>query len=88
MRARNRRPWAETDEAKRAERARAASRKAWDSGRRRGVDPSTSEIDYTPDELEFMMAMQAYKEASLRPFPTWCEVLEVVKGLGYEKRPG
>jgi len=32
-----------------------------------------------------MDAMQAYKQASGRMFPTWSEVLEVIRSLGYEK---
>jgi hypothetical protein len=34
-----------------------------------------------------MQAMKAYKESSGRMFPTWSEVLEVLRSLGYEK-PG
>jgi hypothetical protein len=55
------------------------------SGRRRFVDPTTCERDYSEAEMEFMGAMQLYKQASGRMFPTWSEVLEVLKGLGYEK---
>ncbi len=55
------------------------------SGRRRFVDPTTSERDYTEAEMEFMMAMNDYKHRSGRMFPTWSEVLEVLRGLGYEK---
>jgi hypothetical protein len=55
------------------------------SGRRRFVDPTTCERDYTEAEMEFMSAMQLYKQASGRMFPTWSEVLEVLKSLGYEK---
>jgi hypothetical protein len=36
-------------------------------------------------EAEFVKAMQDYKASSGRMFPTWSEVLEVLKGLGYEK---
>jgi hypothetical protein len=32
-----------------------------------------------------MLAMNAYKQQSGRMFPTWSEVLEVLRGLGYEK---
>ena len=32
-----------------------------------------------------MQAMQDYKQSSGRMFPTWSEVLEVLRGLGYEK---
>ena len=55
--------------------------------RRRQIDPTTCERDYTPDEVEFMSAMDGYKRRSGRMFPTCSEVLEVLKSLGYEKRP-
>jgi hypothetical protein len=57
------------------------------SQRRRFVDPTTSERDYSAAEQEFMQAMQAYKQSSGRTFPTWSEALEVLTNLGYEK-PG
>jgi hypothetical protein len=55
------------------------------SGRRRFVDPTTCDRDYTLAEREFMQAMQDYKKSSGRMFPTWSEVLEVLQTLGYEK---
>ena len=55
------------------------------SGRRRFVDPTTCDRDYTIAEREFMQAMQDYKQRSGRMFPTWSEVLEVLRELGYEK---
>ncbi len=55
--------------------------------RRRQIDPTTCERDYTPDEIEFMAALDDYKRRSGRMFPTCSEVLEVLKKLGYEKRP-
>ena len=55
--------------------------------RRRQIDPTTCERDYTPDEIEFMGAMDEYKRRSGRMFPTCSEVLEVIKSLGYEKCP-
>ena len=57
------------------------------SGRRRFVDPTTCERDYSEAEMEFMLAMNEYKQKSGRMFPTWSEVLEVLQGLGYEKLP-
>jgi hypothetical protein len=51
--------------------------------RRRRIDPTTFEKQYTPDELEFMNAMQRFKEASGRSFPTHGEVLKVAIALGY-----
>ena len=53
--------------------------------RRRQIDPTTCERDYTADEIEFMKAMDDYKRLNGRPFPTWSEVLEVVRGLGYRR---
>ena len=55
------------------------------SGRRRFVDPTTCEREYSRAEREFMEAMQTYKHKSGRMFPTWSEVLEVLRDLGYEK---
>ncbi len=69
-----------------SERAIRANRVRWQSGRRRFVDPATSEHDYTQAELEFIFAMDSYKQRSGRKFPTWREALEVLKSLGYEKR--
>ena len=57
------------------------------SGRRRFVDPTTCEREYTIAEMEFMHAMHDYKHSSGRMFPTWSEVLEVLHALGYEKPP-
>ena len=53
--------------------------------RRRQVDPTTCEKDYSDDEIAFMKAMDLYKRANRRPFPTWSEVLEVLHALGYRK---
>lgn len=55
--------------------------------RRRQIDPTTCERDYSPDEVEFMGALDEYKRTSGRMFPTCSEVLEVVKSLGYVKCP-
>ena len=56
--------------------------------RRRQIDPTTCERDYSADEIEFMRAMDQYKRANQRPFPTWSEVLEVLLALGYRKVAG
>lgn len=53
--------------------------------RRRQIDPTTCERDYSGAEVEFMRAMDDYKRKSGRPFPTWSEVLEVMLSLGYRK---
>jgi len=51
--------------------------------RRRQIDPTTCERDYSVDEVEFMNAMDEYKRTSGRMFPTCSEVLEVIRDLGY-----
>jgi hypothetical protein len=53
--------------------------------RRRQIDPTTCERDYTGDEVEFMQAMDEYKRRNGRMFPTCSEILEVVRDLGYSK---
>lgn len=53
--------------------------------RRRQIDPTTCERDYSADQVEFMKAMDLYKRRSGRQFPTWSEVLEVLENLGYRK---
>ena len=53
--------------------------------RRRQVDPTTCERDYSDEEITFMKAMDQYKRDNRRPFPTWSEVLEVLYALGYRK---
>jgi hypothetical protein len=54
--------------------------------RRRQIDPTTCERDYSTEEVEFMSALDDYKRRSGRMFPTCSEILEVLKSIGYEKR--
>ncbi len=53
--------------------------------RRRQIDPTTCERDYSNDEIEFMQALDDYKRSSGRMFPTCSEILEVIRGLGYTR---
>jgi hypothetical protein len=53
--------------------------------RRRQIDPTTCEREYSELEIEFMHAMDEYKRASGRMFPTCSEILEVLMKLGYRK---
>ena len=39
----------------------------------------------TDELLEFVLAIDDYKRVNNRPFPTWSEVFEVVRYLGYRK---
>jgi hypothetical protein len=55
-------------------------------GRRRSDERKAAEEGQMTDEqFEFLMAIDGYKKANQRPFPTWTEVLEVIKALGYRK---
>ena len=55
-------------------------------GRRRSDDRrSAEEGEMTADQLEFLHAVNEYKRSNRRAFPTWTEVLDVVKALGYRK---
>lgn len=51
--------------------------------RRRQIDPTTCEREYTDSEIQFMHAIDAYKRSSGRMFPTCSEILEVIRDLGY-----
>ena len=77
--------WVDAKASAKAARANAAR---WAGNRRRLIDPTTCERDYSAAELEFMGAMQDYKARSGRNFPTWSEVLEVLQGLGYQRPAG
>src|SRR4030042_437401 len=55
-------------------------------GRRRSDDRKSAEEGQMSDEqFELLMAIDEYKRNNARPFPTWTEVLEVIKALGYRK---
>ena len=41
--------------------------------------------ELTLEEIEFVRAIDQYKRKFNRPFPTWSEVLAIVKELGYTK---
>jgi hypothetical protein len=44
-----------------------------------------NEYPLLPEEMEFINAINAYKQRHARPFPTWSEVLHVLRALGYTK---
>ena len=55
-------------------------------GRRRSDERKSAEEGQMSDEqFDFLMAIDEYKKKNARPFPTWTEVLEVIKALGYRK---
>jgi protein-tyrosine-phosphatase len=55
-------------------------------GRRLSEDRKSAEEGQMSDEqFDFIMAIDEYKRKNTRPFPTWTEVLDVIKALGYRK---
>ena len=65
-------------------------RSGWDRrrgpGRRRSDDRRAAEEGEMNDEqFEFIQAVDQYKKANNRPFPSFTEILEIVKALGYRK---
>lgn len=55
-------------------------------GRRRSDMRREAEEGEMSDELlDFVMAISEYKKVNNRPFPTWSEVFEVIRLLGYRK---
>ena len=61
------------------ERRRGPGRRRSDSRR------SAEEGELNSEQFEFVMAMDEYKRVNKKPFPSWTEVLEVIKYLGYRK---
>jgi hypothetical protein len=75
-----------------ADRRAAARREGTGLERRRGPGRrlnddrrSAEEGEMTPEQFEFVMAIEAYKKVNRRLYPTWTEVLEVLGQLGYRK---
>ena len=46
---------------------------------------AAEEGEMTDEQFAFIMALNEYKAVNKRPFPTWTEVLDVIKALGYRK---
>lgn len=53
---------------------------------KRAFHVATSDKQYTDDELEFINAMYDYSKSTNRKFPTYSEILNVLKTLGYQKQ--
>ncbi len=55
-------------------------------GRRRSDDRKAAEEgEMTSEQFEFCMAIETYKKVNKRLYPTWTEVLEVIRQCGYRK---
>lgn len=55
-------------------------------GRRRtDFTRSAEEGEMTPEQFMFLMAIDAFKRVNGKTFPTWSDVLEIIRKLGYRK---
>ncbi len=56
------------------------------AGRRRtDFMKSAEEGEMTSEQFHFIAAIEAFKKSNTKMFPTWTDVLEVVRLLGYRK---
>lgn len=46
---------------------------------------AAEEGEMTPEQFLFLVAIDEFKKANDKPYPTWTDVLEVVRLLGYRK---
>ncbi|MCA8942430.1 MAG: hypothetical protein KDB80_07690 [Planctomycetes bacterium] len=67
--------------------AKSAKKSTSKAARKRSAPPDPS-IEIDADVLEFIDAIDAYKQQHSRPFPSWSEVLFVLRELGYRKPRG
>ena len=47
--------------------------------------PKETNMEVSGEILEFVDAIDAYRQENCRPFPTWTEVFHILKRLGYTK---
>ena len=60
--------------------------------RRRGVGRRRSDFikaaeegEMTTEQFLFIKAVDTYKQVNQTPYPTWTEILEIIRKLGYRK---
>lgn len=53
--------------------------------RRPEFNKAAEEGEMNQEQFLFIKAIDAFKRANDRPYPTWTEVLEVIRKLGYRK---
>jgi hypothetical protein len=74
-------PVSASERARRA--AQAALRNAAARGERSNGHVATSDKDYSRDEMEFLAAVEEYKNRKARRFLAYTEVFHIVRELGY-----
>ena len=67
------------------DRRRGLDRRRGPGRRRSDVRRAAEDGEMTDELLDFVMAIDDYKRVNNKPFPTWSEVFEIVKYLGYRR---
>jgi hypothetical protein len=80
----------DTREVKAERRVGVDRREGWDRrrgpGRRRtDMRRDAEEGEMNSEQFEFVMAVEQYKKINKKPFPSFTEILEIAKALGYRK---
>ena len=73
------------DRRNKVDRRRGLDRRRGPGRRRSDVRRSAEEGEMSDELLDFVMAIDDYKRANDRPFPSWSEIFEIVHYLGYRK---
>lgn len=47
--------------------------------------PATGDVIYSDEELEFLKAVDAWKRKHRKPYPTLCDLLQVLRTLGWSR---
>jgi hypothetical protein len=67
--------------------ARIAATTRTGKNRRKGKGhAATADLHFTDEQAEFLKAIDAFKRATGRQFPTAADILAIARGLGYRKR--
>jgi len=46
---------------------------------------AAEEGEMTDEQFDFLLTIDRYKRDNKKPFPTWTEVLDIIKAMGYRK---
>ncbi len=68
-----------------AKRKKSPAKKKTKTGATKRAQASPRPDEMPPEVLEFITAIDEYKRSHERPFPSWSEILEILKTLGYEQ---
>ena len=67
------------------DRRAAGGRRKEDIEEHRKVERRINEYPMSEEELDFIKAVNEYKQRYSKPFPNWSEILHILKSIGYEK---